>query len=143
MTNGTSGDANCDDGLRSSPRRYDHFSVGEDVAQAAYTAYKTICYRDWIPIVMEEKLLKLDVRMPSATEITAAQAMLKTFAGRKPRNFPEVYARETILLNQLPPTRELKLQAIRIGEMGITAIPNEVSVALGWILSSRARSNPL
>jgi hypothetical protein len=44
---------------------------------------------------------------------------------RPPRNLPEVYAREAIALHENP-QRELKLQAIRIGELGITAMPNEV-----------------
>ncbi|MCL5283069.1 MAG: hypothetical protein M1376_24570 [Planctomycetes bacterium] len=39
---------------------------------------------------------------------------------------PPDLARETVLLDQLPPTRELKLQAIRIGDFGIAAIPCEV-----------------
>ena len=42
-----------------------------------------------------------------------------------PRSLPEVYAKEAIFLHE-EPERELKLQAIRIGELGITAIPNEV-----------------
>jgi hypothetical protein len=38
---------------------------------------------------------------------------------------PEIYALEQILL-AAEPKRELKLQAVRIGDVGITAIPNEV-----------------
>ena len=45
--------------------------------------------------------------------------------GTAPRSLPEVYAKEAIYLHD-EPERELKLQAIRIGELGIAAIPNEV-----------------
>ena len=47
-----------------------------------------------------------------------------------PRNQPEVYAKEAIYLHD-EPRRELKLQAIRIGGLGITAIPNEVFAITG------------
>ena len=51
-----------------------------------------------------------------------------------------VYARETVLLDQMPPTRELKLQAIRIGGLGVAAIPNEVYGVTGLKIK---RSSPL
>ena len=47
-----------------------------------------------------------------------------------PRSQPEVYAKEAIYLHD-EPRRELKLQAIRIGGLGITAIPNEVFAITG------------
>jgi Concanavalin A-like lectin/glucanases superfamily len=47
-----------------------------------------------------------------------------------PQSQPEVYAKEAIYLHDAP-RRELKLQAIRIGRLGITAIPNEVFAITG------------
>ena len=44
---------------------------------------------------------------------------------RLPRDRAEVYALEAIHLHE-DPRVEVKLQALRIGELGITAIPNEV-----------------
>jgi hypothetical protein len=45
-----------------------------------------------------------------------------------------VYARETVLLSEMPPTRELKLQALRIGDLAIGAIPNETNASTGlWL----------
>ena len=142
MTNGTSGDANCSDGGHGSRRQYDYFTVGEDVAQAAYAAYQSIHYRDWAPIVMEEATLTLAVRLPNKDQLAAAHSMLGTFAGRKPRTIPEVYAREAVLLSQMSPTRELKLQAIRIGGLGITAIPNEVFGITGLTIKEQSPLKP-
>jgi hypothetical protein len=141
MSNGTSGDANCCD-FNHAARKFDRFTVGEDVAHAAYEAYRTIRYHDWAPLVMQQRLLTLGVRMPSQEEVAAAKQFLATFEGRKPRNWNEVYARETVLLDQMPPTRELKLQAIRIGELGITAMPAEVFGITGLTIKQKSPLRP-
>jgi len=57
------------------------------------------------------------------------------FRDGKPGNQQEVYAREQIELDASP-VRELKLQAVRIGELGITAIPNEVFAITGLKLKA-------
>jgi neutral ceramidase len=129
-SNGTSGDVWLMN-YRFPRRTFDRFSVAAEVARAAHEAYKKIEYVDWAPIVMEESLLEVAVRMPSAEEVAEAKEFAKTFEGRKPKTVPEVYARETILLSEMPPTRELKLQAIRIGDLGIGGIPNETYASTG------------
>jgi hypothetical protein len=141
MSNATSGDANCND-FNNPRRKYRHITVGEDTAQAAYAAYQTIQWRDWVPLVMEERLLTLKIRMPAAEEITEAQKAATAFADRKPKDIPEVYARETLLLAASPATRELKLQALRIGELGLTAIPNEVYGSTGLRLKAKSPLKP-
>ncbi len=126
ISNGTSGDANCID-FNHASRKFDYVSVAEDVCRAAYQAYRQIQYHDWVPLAMEQRLLELNVRMPSKDEVAKATEYIATeLKERKPRTWTEVYARETVLLDRMPPTRELKLQAIRIGRFGITAIPCEV-----------------
>jgi hypothetical protein len=51
---------------------------------------------------------------------------------------PEVYARETVLLSQMPPTRELKIQALRIGGLGIGTIPNETYGSTGLYIKEQS-----
>lgn len=136
MSNGTSGDANCNNFKRQQRRKYDYVSVGRDVAKAAFAAYKTIKYYDWVPLEMREQRLVLDVRLPTDKEVAKAREFMKTFAGRKPRNWEEVYARETVELAKMGPTRELKLQAIRIGDLGIAAIPCEVYGSTGLAIKA-------
>jgi len=136
MSNGTSGDANCNNFKRQQRRKYDYVSVGRDVAKAAFEAYKTIKYNDWVPLEMREQQLVLDVRLPTDKEVAKAREFMKTVAGRKPRNWEEVYARETVALAKMGPTRELKLQAIRIGDLGIAAIPCEVYGSTGLAIKA-------
>lgn len=138
-SNGTSGDAWLMDYTKPK-RQYDRFTVANDVAQAAFSAYQKIKYYDWAPIVMEESLMNVGVRVPSAEEVAKAKEFVETFKGRKPKTVPEVYARETVILSEMPPTRELKLQAIRIGDLGMTGIPNEVFSVTGILIK---RDSPL
>ncbi len=106
------------------------------MARAAFEAYKTIEYHNWVPLEMREQRLTLDVRMPSEQEAAKARQFIKTFAGRKPMNWEEVYAREIIELSRMPATRELKLQAIRVGDLGIAAIPCEVYGCTGLAIKA-------
>jgi len=141
ISNGTSGDTWLMD--YSKPRRkFDRFSVAADIAHAAYEAYERIEYRPWVPIVMQEKLLTLDVRMPTGEEVTQAKEFLDKLEGKKPSNVPEVYARETVLLSEMPSTRELKIQAIRLGDIGIVGIPNEVFASTGLAIKAESPLQP-
>ncbi|MDB5339799.1 MAG: hypothetical protein JWN70_5418 [Planctomycetaceae bacterium] len=137
-SNGTSGDQWLMDYTLPARRMYTIDSVATDVAQAAYEAYQKITFHDWMPLVMEEQLLEVGVRMPTADEVRAARAIVDAIALKKPLSRDEIYARETVLLNDMPPTRELKLQALRIGELGITGIPNEVFAISGVTIKRRS-----
>ncbi|MDD4269536.1 MAG: hypothetical protein PHO07_20585 [Pirellulales bacterium] len=141
LSNGTSGDANCCDFTR--PRReFDRFTVGRDVAQAAFEAYRTIQYHDWAPLAMEEARLTLKVRKPTPEEVKEAQLVVEKLPNGKPRNWPEIYARETVIMDQWPDTREIKLQAIRIGPLGIAATPNEVYGSTGLRIKAESPLKP-
>ena len=125
MTNGTSGDANCCDFVNP-PRKFDHLSVGEDVAQAAFEAYQRIEYADWLPLAAAQEILTLGVRKPGDEEVTRASEFVANMGDKLPASIPEVYARETLIMANWPATVEVKIQVIRIGGLGIAAIPCEV-----------------
>jgi hypothetical protein len=134
LANATSGDMWLMDYTEPTRRTFELETVAQEVAAAAHEAYGRIEYHDWVPIAMAESLLPVNVRMPSAKEVAQAKEFMKTFDGRKPKSVPEVYARETVLLSEMPPTRELKLQALRIGDLAIGAIPNETNASTGlWL----------
>jgi neutral ceramidase len=138
LANATSGDTWLMDYSQPTRREYSLESVADDVASAAMEAYQRIEYFDWAPIAMKESLLECGVRMPTAEEVAEAKEFMKTFEGRKPRNVPEVYARETVILAQMPPTRELKIQALRIGPLGIGTIPNETYGSTGLYIKEHS-----
>jgi hypothetical protein len=138
LANATSGDTWLMDYSQPKRREYTLEGVASDVAAAALEAYGRITYFDWAPIVVNESLLECGVRMPSAEEVAAAKEFMKSFESRKPKDVPEVYARETIILSQMPPTRELKIQALRIGPLGIGTIPNETYGSTGLYIKEHS-----
>jgi len=92
--------------------------------------------------VMREKKLLLEVRPISDADFARAKEAFARFADRKPRTREEVYAREQVLLSRMPATRELKLQALSIGELGIVAIPCEVFGITGLKIKAQSPLRP-
>ncbi|MBM4043362.1 MAG: hypothetical protein FJ290_33150, partial [Planctomycetes bacterium] len=124
MSQGTSGDLHWMD--YSQPRRNINITqYAEAVAKVAAEAYKKVAYHDSATIAACEKKLTLGRRVPDDARLEWAKAIMAKMQGPAPRNQQEVYAKEALYLYN-EPTRELKLQAIRVGELGITAIPCEV-----------------
>jgi hypothetical protein len=140
MTQGTSGDQMwMDYGQPKKDPGLD--SYAQDIARRAHEAIQSIAYHDWVPLAMAEKTLVLSRRVPDEARLAWAKKVIASLADgdkkRSPRNLPEVYAQEAIFLHK-EPRREMKLQAIRVGEFGITAIPNEVFAITGLKLKAQS-----
>lgn len=142
MSNGTSGDANCIDFTKPA-KKFTHTQVGQDVAAKAFAAYETITFRDRVPLAAAEEKLTLAVRMPTPEEVTQAREFLvKEVGDRLPRTIEESYARETVILSEMPPTRELKLQAYRIGDLGIASVTTETYGSTGLAIKAASPFKP-
>jgi hypothetical protein len=137
MSQGTSGDQMWMDYSR--PRDEPGIDrYAEEVADSAFKAYKSItAYHDRVPLAMAETTLSLRRRVPDAQRLAWGRAIAEKMGSRPPKDLPEVYAREALSLHD-EPRRELKLQAICIGELGIAAIPNEVFALTGLKLKARS-----
>src|SRR5690606_24914058 len=151
MSQGTSGDLQW--------RNYGEAEIETDLStyteglvQIAHKAYRTIQYQDWVPLAMAESKIKLGRRLPDAKRLDWALTLMDTMKDRRPqvgertrgsggKGLEEIYAREQVLLLE-EPIRELKLQAIRIGDLGITAIPNEVYGITGLKLKKMSPLKP-
>ena len=132
-SNGTSGDANCIDFATSPAVAFDHLEVGEHVLGKAVEAYRGIT--NWTadaPLAVAGVDLDIAKRMPTADEVAAARAAVADWIDdRLPANKPEVYARETLLLADEPPTESVRLQTMRLGGFGLASIPCEVYGSTG------------
>jgi Concanavalin A-like lectin/glucanases superfamily len=137
MSQGTSGDQMWMD--YGGPKKDPGLDVyAADVARVAYQAIRSITYHDWVPLAMAETTLVFSRRVPDPKRLAWARAIVERMTAPEntkgktpvPKNQPEVYAREAIFLHE-EPRRELKIQAVRIGELGLTAIPNEVFAITG------------
>ena len=100
-----------------------------DLVKKAVTAYGKIKYERGATLSMAEAKLPLKFRAPDAQRLEWAKAIVEKTEGL-PQTQPEIYAREQIFLHERPEA-ELILQAIRIGDIGITGIPNEVYALSG------------
>lgn len=130
LSNGTSGDTNSID-FYHPHRQYDRFSVGLSVAQAGRRAFEKIRFSNDVPLEMIESSLELEIRKPEPAQIDLAKKLIGTKKAHELQNREEIYARETLLLAEYPNTVKIKLQAIRIGKLGIVAIPCEVFTSTG------------
>ena len=137
MTQGTSGDLMWMD--YSKPKRADLTleSYTEGVAASAIRAVESVRYEREGKLTMAEERVEFARRLPDATRLRWARALTDTFAGGKPKTQTEIYAREQVFLAE-EPRRELKLQALRIGGLAITALPNEVFAITGLKLKTRS-----
>jgi hypothetical protein len=146
LSNGTSGDINnVDYSLPAAPKRAPGEQierVADAVARAAHGAWKGVTWRERVPLAAREAELELGVRLPEADEVARAGQVLEAAKGRELKGLPEIYARETALLSKYPKTVRLRLQAFRIGELGIAAIPCEVFVEIGLAIKARSALRP-
>lgn len=96
----------------------------------AIKAYAGIQYRDAADVVMAEKRMTLNYRVPDKQRLEWAQRVVAEMAGQPPKNQTEVYAREQIILHERQRT-EIVVQALRIGDIGIATTPNETYAITG------------
>jgi hypothetical protein len=147
MSNGTSGNINNINFGGPAPSKQGEGEqikvVADSVAQAAYAAYKQeVRYRDWVPLRMTEKEIELGVRLPTEADMEKAREIIARAKNGKLVSLPEVYARETVLLAKYPPRVKAKLQAIRIGELGIVSSPCETFVEIGLEIKKKSPLKP-
>ncbi len=136
MSQGTSGDSMWPDYSRAAGRN-DLDAYTRAVAEKAAAAYSTIRFRSDVTLAMAEATLKLNRRTPDDERMKWATDMMAKVGDRLPQGWSEVYAFEQKYLRE-DPTAELRLQAIRVGDLGITAIPDEVFGITGLKLKQRS-----
>jgi hypothetical protein len=145
MSNGTSGDVNNINFASDSPGKREPFEqilvVADSVSRTAHDAYKTLKFNDRAALAMAEAEIELGVRLPSPPDVEKAKKLLEN-APHPLKTVPQIYARETVLLAKFPPTVKAKIQAIRIGELGIVAIPCEVFTEIGLDIKKRSPLKP-
>jgi hypothetical protein len=140
MSQGTSGDQHWMD--YSQPKRavtIDEYAT--TLAQAAANAWQTITFRDWVPLAMQEKTVRLATRQPDGKRLAWAQDVVRKMNGREPKTIPEGYAREQLWL-KANPKRAVPIQALRVGEMGIAIWPCEVFAISGLKIKAQSPLQP-
>ncbi len=146
MSNGTSGDIN-NINFREAPPRWTAYSrirlVADVLAGEAVRVARSIDHREQVTLDARAADLKLGVRKPDAEEIARAETIVKNAAGPEMKTLDEIYARETLLISKRPDQVDATIQALRIGSLGIVAIPCEVFVEIGLDLKARSPLKPV
>ena len=149
MSNGTSADCSTTN-FRLPPPNEKPFEriqvVANNVAQAALAAYKNIEWHDWVPLKSVQTEMLVGVRKPKAEEVATAKERLskvKLVNGQLPTWSMDIFSRETVLLNDFPDKVPVLLQAHRIGDLAICAIPCEVFAEIGLKLKLESPVKPM
>ncbi|MEZ6086481.1 MAG: LamG-like jellyroll fold domain-containing protein [Pirellulaceae bacterium] len=101
-----------------------------ELLDLVYSTYQTIKYEPVESIDMAEQRLHLSYRLPDQQRLTWAKEIVARLDGADPKTTEEVYAREAVLLHELQST-DVVVQAIRIGDIGISTTPNETYALTG------------
>lgn len=136
MSQGTSGDLMWMD--YGAPRReigYDAYA--KELAELTVKLVRGMTWQERAPLQMAERTIELGYRVPDEPRLAWARGMAAKLGDRLPQSQPEIYALESIYLHERPRT-ELKVQALRIGDLGITALPNEVYAITGLKLKRQS-----
>lgn len=136
MSQGTSGDLMWMD-YGSAQKTITRDQYAEAVAKKTMEALQKVEYHDGALLGMVEKTLTLKYRVPDETRLTWAQRIAKQIENDLPKDKPQVYAREAVILNERQQTT-VRLQAIRIGDLTISTLPNEVYALTGLKLKAQS-----
>ena len=132
MSHGCSGDIYLRDYLKPAPKTPPHniSTYSDAIVGIAYKTYQAIDnYRSDATLDMAQAELPLKYRTPDKQRLEWAQRIVSKTKGL-PQSTEDVYAREQLILHKLQQTKVV-LQAIRIGEIGLTGMPNEVYALTG------------
>ncbi len=138
MSQGTSGDLHWMDYSKPKKKNYGIDKYTAELAEIAFGAYQKIQYQKTNPkLAMAETTLTLNRRLASQKRIAWAKKLNAARGNRRPKNRPEVYAEQVVWFVDHP-VEELVLQTVCIGDLAITAIPNEVYGITGLKLKAQS-----
>ena len=140
MSNGTSANINNNDYSKPRERRepYEQIRlVADQCAQAVCGQYEKLVWHDRVPLGMRQRELELAVRKPTPAQLDHAKKVLADPDHRDEFPHERSYAQKAVQLQESPDTVRVMLQAVRVGDLGISAIPFEVFTEIGLELKAR------
>ena len=141
MSNGTSGDINNISFRvpRGRMERYQRMNeVAKLVSDRVLANHKKATFNKEVTLAMEQTLLTLRNRQPNVKQVAYAKAVLSESPPTPLPRLAEAYAHRTLGLANGPREEKIVLQALRIGEVGITSIPCEVLCEIGLMIKAKS-----
>lgn len=137
LSNGTSGDVNNINFPEKATRTYQPYEkmqeVAEKIASRVMEAHQDVDFHDWVPLAAKHDHLTLKARQPTPEMLAHFANITVDDDGdpRRRRSREEIYADRIAKIQLAPKQIEIPLQALRIGDLAITAIPFEVFTETG------------
>lgn len=149
LSNGASGDINNNDYAgygKPGRKRYERYEkmreVAGDLAAEVARVHETIEFRDWVPLGAAAETVTLKRRRPTAEDVVAAEKVLEVGDPEEVKDRAlqkrAIFARRAIEAADWPETAEVFVQALRIGDLGIAALPFEVFAEIGFEIEERS-----
>jgi hypothetical protein len=136
LTNGTSGDVNNID-FRKPRGRMEPFQQIRNVA-GKLADHAGAEYRSSVSLAARERELPLRYRRPTPGQVKQARDALDEPDEKKLPTRAKPYSTFVLKLAEGPEMADVKLQALRIGDLGIAAIPFEVFTEIGLELKKKS-----
>jgi hypothetical protein len=147
LANGPCGDVNNVNFAGKSEKRapYEKMKlVAEDVAQEVFKVYQTVQHRDWVELKAAQSELKLAMRVATPEQVKWAKEALARPATISPvHRLEKAYAERTLSAAEWPKEVSIVLQAFRIGEFAVAAIPFETFAETGLELKAKSPVKPM
>lgn len=147
LTNGTSGDVN-NINFRGPAEKHPPYEkmriVAHDLADEVMRVHRTLKFADWVPVRAAQSPLILKVRRATPQMLAKAREVLT-----RPDTVKLIHPLEKIYADRLlqmeaewPDQVEILLQAVRIGDVGIAAVPFETFTETGLEIRKRSPFKP-
>ena len=143
MSNGTSGDINNINFRDGNARRYDRYEkmteVAHKVAAQVHKAQTPLSFTKSVKLGSVTRDLKLTMRKPDQKmKDWMRDMMAKPEDAEKFHRYERTYAERVKNLEEGPDEISVPLQVIRIGDLGIAAIPFETFVEIGLEIKDKS-----
>ena len=144
MCNGTSGDVNNTNFRKAhgdTPPYAQIRTVANIIATDVQRVCRTLSYHDWVPCASSKQKSRSACVAPMPPK-SIARKNSRGLRPQKSEGYKEIYAHETLYLKDYPVEVPLIIQAIRIGDLGIAAIPCEVFAQIGLDIKAQSPFKP-
>ncbi|MCA9021069.1 MAG: neutral/alkaline non-lysosomal ceramidase N-terminal domain-containing protein [Planctomycetaceae bacterium] len=140
LSNGTSGNVGAV--MKQDQKKYAAFEwieeSGKQFAEQSLKVIDQLNYQSNLNLEMVEQELELRIRRPDAARLKWAREILDHPEQKTVHGWSKIYANEAVELSKYPATEKIKIQAIRIGDLGIVGLPCEVFTETGLAIKDQS-----
>lgn len=140
LSNGTSGNVGAV--MKQDKRKYAAFEwieeSGKQFAKQTVNVIEKLQHKNDLPVAMREQEIELGIRRPDEERLAWARDILENPKQKRVHTWSKIYATEAVELSKYPATEKIKIQAIRIGDLGIAGLPCEVFTETGLAIKAES-----